>query len=525
MSETTKDSSFLVRLLGAIEKGGNKLPHPVMIFVYLIAIVAVGSFILSILNITVVDPRPEGAKGRTAEGLIYVNSLLTGEGLRYALVNAVPNFVKFAPLGVVLVSLIGVGIAERSGLIEATLKSLVKVTPKRLVTAVVVFAGVCSNLAGELGYVVFIPLGGIIFLGFKRHPIAGIAASFAGVSGGYSANLLLGTLDPLLAGLSTEAARIIDINYSVGIESNYYFLFVSTFAITLIGALVTDKIVEPMLGEYKGEGEAGKIEAKVEKTTDLEKKALRNTGLFSVFFVALLVVSVLPQAGGVLLNQETMSLSGSPFFKSIVAFVFLFFSCAGIVYGYTAKVYKSSFDVINAMTDAMKTMGGYIVLAFFMAQFINYFAYTNIGIILAVSLANFVQYVGLTGGGTVVALIFVSAFLNLFMGSASAKWSLLAPIFIPMFMLLGYSPEAVQLAYRIGDSSTNIITPLNSYIGIILLTAQRYRNETFGLGSLISVMLPYSVFFLLFWSVMFYLWTFVFGFPIGPGTPTHLNIG
>ncbi len=520
MSADTKQNNTLVRLLSIVEKGGNKLPHPVMIFVYLIFIVVLSSFIFSVLDITVADPRPEGARGRTPEGLIYVKSLLTGEGLRYILTNAVSNFVGFAPLGVVLVSLIGVGVAERSGLIEAALKSLVKVTPKKLVTLVVVFAGVCSNLAGELGYVVFIPLGAIIFLGFNRHPIAGVAASFAGVSGGYSANLLLGTLDPLLAGLSEEAAKIIDPSYTVGVEANYYFLFVSTFAITIIGTLVTEKIVEPMLGKYNNEGEGGKIKVVVEKTTDLQKKALARTGLFLLFFAAMLAVSIWP-GKGVLLNQDTMTLAGSAFLKSIVPFVFIFFVGAGLVYGFTAKTYRNSDDVINAMTESMKSMGAYIVLAFFMSQFINYFGYTNLGIILAVSLANFVQSIGLTGGGTVVALIFVSAFLNLFMGSASAKWSLLAPIFIPMFMLLSYSPEVVQLAYRIGDSATNIITPLNSYIGIILVAAQRYKNETFGLGSLISVMLPYSIFFMIFWSVMFYLWVFVFGLPIGPGTPTN----
>lgn len=515
-NESIEKKSILLKALGAVEKAGNKLPHPVMLFIYGIILVLALSYLFSLIGLSVEDPRKAGV-------IISVKSLVGADGLIYILTHAISNFIGFAPLGTVLVSMLGIGIAERSGLIEATLKSLVQVTPKRLITMIVVFAGVVSNVAGELGYVVLVPLGAVIFYGFGKHPLAGLAAAFAGVSGGYSANLLIGTVDPLLAGLSQEAARFIDPTYTVGAEANWYFMVASTFLITILGTIVTEKIVEPMLGKYGNSQARDKIANEFDTLTPLEKRGLKVSGLVSIAFFGLLAWSVLPE-NGILLNQKTMTLAGSPFLHSIVPFVFLFFSINGIVYGYITKEYKSAEDVIDATTKSMGAMASYIVLSFFMAQFISYFGYTNLGLVLSISMAEGIKNIGANGPVLMISFIFIAAFANLFMGSASAKWALMAPIFIPMLMLLGYSPEVTQVAYRIGDSTTNIISPLMSYIGIILYSAQRYIKN-FGLGNLLSLMLPYSLVFLIFWSVFFYLWVFVFGLPVGPGSPSEFIMG
>lgn len=515
-NESVEKKSALLKVLGAVERAGNKLPHPVMLFTYGIILVVILSYIFSLLGLSVDDPRKVGAT-------ISVKSLVGQEGLVYVLTHTISNFIGFAPLGTVLVSMLGIGIAERSGLIEATLKSLVQVTPKKLITMIVVFAGVISNVAGELGYVVLVPLGAVIFYGFGKHPLAGLAAAFAGVSGGYSANLLIGTVDPLLAGLSQEAARFIDPTYTVGAEANWYFMVASTFIITILGTIVTEKIVEPMLGKYDNSQARDAVTNEFEYLTRSEKVGLKVSGLVSLVFFGLLAWSVLPE-NGILLNQETMLLAGSPFLHSIVPFVFLFFAINGIVYGCITKTYSSIEDIIDAMVKSMGAMASYIVLSFFMAQFIAYFSYTNLGLVLSVSMADGIKNIGANGSVLMISFIFIAAIANLFMGSASAKWALMAPIFIPMLMLLGYSPEVTQVAYRIGDSTTNIISPLMSYIGIILYAAQRYIKN-FGLGNLLSLMLPYSVIFLIFWSIFFYIWVFVLGLPVGPGSPSEFIIG
>lgn len=519
-NQNTTRNSFFIKTLKAIEYGGNKLPHPVLIFIYGILLILVLSFIFNFFGISVKDPRPESFPGRTADGLISAKSLLNEEGIRYILTTLIPNFISFAPLGTVLISMIGMGIAEKSGLIEASLKGLVQISSKRIITAIVVFAGIISNMAAEVGYIVLIPLGAMVFHSFGKHPIAGLGAAFAGVSGGYSANLLLGSVDPLLAGISQEAARFLAPGYHVGAESNWYFMFASVFLITILGTIVTEKIIEPMLGSYTSNQKEDITD--FTQISKLEKKGLLFSGLFTVLFFIVLFLSIYP-GKGILLNQKTMSLTASPFFASIVSFIFIFFAVNGIIYGFITNKFTKLNDIVNAMQSAMATLSGYIILAFFMAQFINYFAYTKLGIIFAISLADLVKQIGLSGSLFLVAFIFIIGFINLFMGSASAKWALLAPIFIPMFMLIGYSPELTQLAYRIGDSSTNIISPLMSYVPLIILAANKYIKD-FGLGNLISLMFPYSVVFLIFWSVFLYVWVFLIGLPIGPEVESTFTI-
>ncbi len=501
------------RMLDMVEKVGNKLPHPVTLFVLFSLVVIVVSAIAEATGLHVVYDK--FVDGELVPVTVEAVSLLNAEGLRKILTNAVSNFTSFAPLGTVLVAMLGVGVAEGTGLIQAALRKLVLSTPKKLITAVVVFAGVMSNIASDAGYVVLVPLGAMIFYSFGRHPIAGLAAAFAGVSGGFSANLMVGPTDALLSGISEPAAQMIDAAYTVPATSNFYFLFVSTFLVTILGTIVTEKIVEPRLGEYKG-----KSDNKIEVITKEENRGLVWAGLSLLVFVVTLLLLTVP-SNGILRNQETFSLlDKSPFIGGIVPLIALLFLIPGIAYGIASKSVKSDKDLVSAASNAMSSMGSYLVLAFVAAQFVTFFTWTNLGTILAVKGAEFLEAAGMTGVPLILGFILVTAFINLFIGSASAKWAIMAPIFIPMLMQIGYSPEFTQIAYRIGDSTTNIISPLMSYFAIVIAFANKY-DEDLGIGTLISTMLPFSLTFLIGWSILLIIWM-TLGLPIGPGAFINL---
>ncbi|RUO30632.1 aminobenzoyl-glutamate transporter [Aliidiomarina sedimenti] len=521
-ADPTQKRGAFTRFLDTVEWLGNLLPHPVTLFALFCVFVVVASGIASFFGLSVADPRPA-----TLGQEIAVNNLLSAEGLRYIVSNLVTNFTQFPPLGVVLVALLGVGIAERSGLLSALMRGMVMNASPRMVTVTIVFAGVVSNTASELGYVVLVPLAAMIFHSLGRHPLAGLAAAFAGVSAGYSANLFIGTVDPLLAGFTTSAAQLIDPTYEVGPEMNWFFMFVSTFLIAVLGWLVTEKIVEPKLGKYnpKDMDPDADIDenVKMENLTRTEKSGLIWAGVTFAALIGLLALTVVPE-WGILRDPETGSVSGSPFLRGIVVFIFITFAIPGFVYGFVTKVMRTDRDVINAMAASMSTMGLYIVLVFFAAQFVAFFGWTNFGTILAVNGANFLQTINLTGPGVFVLFILMCAFVNLMLGSASAQWAVTAPIFVPMLMLIGYAPELIQAAYRIGDSVTNIITPMMSYFGLILAVAARYQKNL-GIGTLISIMLPYSMVFLVGWIMLFYTWVFLFGLPVGPGAATYYQVG
>lgn len=487
--------------LDIVEKGGNKLPDPWTLFLAMALGVLGLSALLSGFGVEVVNP----ADGAT----IKVVNLLNAEGIRKVFTEMTKNFSGFPPFAVVLVCMLGIGVAEKSGLIAATLKKSVTIVPAGLLPAALVFAGVMSNVASDAGYVVLTPLGAVLFAAFGRHPIAGLTAAFAGVSGGFSANLLLSSLDPLLAGLSTSAAQLVQKDYQVLATANYYFMFASTFIITIVGAFITTKVVEPRLGAWDG----GATELGHTSLTDLEKKGLRWSFLYLVFFSLVLFLVTYPEQA--LLRDETGDLK--PFYGSIVPLIMLFFLGAGIVYGICVGSIRSDRDVSKMMGEVMSGMGGFIALVFIMSQFVAFFTWSNMGIVVAVKGAGFLKEIGFTGLPLLFTFIIVTAFLNLFMGSASAKWAIMAPVFVPMFMLMGYSPELAQNAYRIGDSVTNIISPLLPYYPIIIAFARKYKADL-GVGTLISLMLPYSLAFLISWSIMFAVW-FLLGLPIGPAAP------
>lgn len=499
---------WVSRFLAVVERLGNALPHPATLFAGFAGLIILLSGLLSLLDIEVIHPG-------TKETITVVN-LISAEGLHLILTKMVVNFTGFAPLGTVLVALLGIGIAEGSGLIGTALRLIVLKAPARLLTVVIVFAGVISNAASEVGYVLLVPLAAIIFLAAGRHPLAGLAAAFAGVSGGYSANILLGTIDPLLAGLSQEAAHIIQPGYEVNPACNYYFMFVSTFLITFLGTWVTERMVEPRLGKYEGEETAEAIQP-LDKA---EKRGLRFALIAAILFTAFVLGGLIPPHG-YLRDPETWGILRSPFMSGIVALLFLGAAMLGIAYGLGAKTIKNDSDVMKGMSKSMETLGSYIVLVFFAAQFVAYFNWTNIGLIFAVKGAEALRSSGLGPIPLMVSFIFISAFINLAMGSASAKWAIMAPVFIPMFMLLGYSPEFTQAAYRIGDSSTNIISPMMSYFALIVAFIQRYDKKA-GIGTVVATMLPYSVLFLIGWTILLIIWILL-DLPLGPDAPLYLG--
>jgi aminobenzoyl-glutamate transport protein len=507
MSTAPVKRTAVERFLSFVERTGNLLPHPATLFAAFAALVVVLSWLVAQFEVSVIHP------GTGA--VVTPFNLLSAEGLHMILTKMVTNFTGFAPLGTVLVALLGIGVAEGSGLIGAALRVVVLAAPRKLLTFVIVFAGVMSNTASEVGYVLLVPLAAVIFLAAGRHPLAGLAAAFAGVSGGYSANLLLGTIDPLLAGLSQEAARIIDPAYSVNPACNYYFMFVSTFLISGLGTWVTERIVVPRLGAYTGEEKA----EEVRKANAAEVRGLRFAGVTVLLFTAWLLWGLLP-ADGFLRDPKTFEVLHSPFMSGIVALIFLSATLAGIAYGIGAGTFKSDNDVMKGMSKSMETLGSYIVLVFFAAQFVAYFNWTNLGLIMAIKGAAGLKALDLGPIPLLLTFVLISALINLIMGSASAKWAIMAPVFIPMFMLLGYSPELTQMAYRVGDSVTNIISPMMSYFALIVAFIARYDKKA-GIGTVISTMLPYSVVFLIGWSVLLVIWVLL-DLPIGPGASMFL---
>ncbi|MDT8409103.1 MAG: AbgT family transporter [Wenzhouxiangellaceae bacterium] len=521
----TGQRNWFTRFLDAVEWLGNLLPHPVTLFALLAIAMVLLSGLFGWLELAVPDPRPEGMSGRADDGMIRAISLLNPEGLRRVVTSLVSNFTGFAPLGVVLVAMLGVGVAEKSGMLSALVRGIVLKAPRHVVTVAIVFAGVLSNTASEMGYVVLVPLAAAVFYSLGRHPLAGMAAAFAGVSGGYSANLLIGTIDPLLAGITEEAAQLIDPAYTVDATASYYFMAISTFMITIIGSLVTIFIVEPKLGNYDdSHADPDILDGRsMQSLTADEKKGLLAAGLAALAVFGLMALTLVPEWGP-LRNPDTGEMIRSPFFRGIVAWIFVFFLATGFAYGKTVGTMKNDRDVIDGMSSAIATLGLYVVLVFFAAQFVAFFGWTNLGAITAVTGANFLHAINLTGPMVFVFFILVCGMINLSLGSASAQWAVTAPIFVPMLMLIGYSPEVIQTAYRIGDSSTNIITPMMSYFGLILAWATRY-NKNFGIGTMISTMLPYSMFFILGWTLLFLFWTFGLEMPVGPGSPTYYEVG
>jgi aminobenzoyl-glutamate transport protein len=506
---TSARPTLINRFLGHVERAGNALPNPATLFVALAGLVVLVSWLCHSLGVTVTNP----ANGKVVAAV----NLLSVEGMQRMILEATRNFLAYPPLGVSLACLLGIGIAEYSGLMGAMLRLVVLKSPAKWVTPMVVFAGVMSNAGSEVGYVLLIPLAAALYHALGRHPFLGLAAAFAGVSGGYSANLLVGSVDVLLAGLSEAAARIVDPAYTVNAMANYYFMAVSTFIVTAVGTWVTERIVAPRLGAYTGAAPREELKP----IAAAERRGLWAAAGAAVLLTAVVLWGVLPEKG-FLVNPKNPDFAASAFMVGLVTFIFLYGLLPGIAYGVAAGTIKSDHDVLAGMNGTMKSMASFIVLSFFAAQFIAYFTWTNLGIITAVSGAELISHLGLQDLPILlmIALVLFAATVNLLISSASAKWALLAPVFVPMFMLLGYTPALVQGAFRVGDSVTNIITPLMSYFPLILTFAHKYDPRA-GIGTLIATMLPYSIAFMLAWTLLLVGWI-ALGLPMGPGAPLEL---
>lgn len=511
---------LMKRILDKVEAVGNKLPQPVTLFALLMGITLLLSWIFGGFAVD----HPGKAAGLIGPGgapvdTIEVINLLSRDGFQMIMTKMVSTFAMFPPLGLVLVVMLGIGVAEYTGLLSTSLRMFVSKAPKSIITFSIVVAGMASSIAADAGYVVLIPMGGAIFLGMGRHPLAGIGAAFAGVSGGFGANFLPTGLDPMIAAFTEPAARIIDPEYTVNPLSNYYLMAASVPLVGLVGTWVTEKILVPRLGAYKPSAD---VEIEEEKPiTSQERKALRWTGLALLAVLALVLLTFIPANG--LLRGEPDAVTGvrdlKPFYASLVPIMFIVFLVLGLVYGTVAKTIKTDKDVATMMSKSMGTMGMYIVIAFVAAQFVAYFNWSNLGSVLAVKGSEGLKAIGFTGAPLLVAFIIVASLVNLVMGSASAKWALLAPIFVPMLMLMGYSPETTQAAYRIGDSYSNILTPLLPYFPLVIVFAQKYVKDV-GIGTVISMMLPFSIAFALVRIPMLLLWIWA-GLPLGIEGPIY----
>lgn len=500
---TTAKKSPFIRFLDWVEKVGNKLPHPFMMFLYLVVGVIVLSALFAAIGIEVKHP----STGK----MVAIKSLLGKDGILYMFKDIIKNFTGFAPLGLVLTMMLGIGLAEQVGLMNAIMKRFIIGAPKQLLVWMIMFIGICGNIASDAAVIIIPPLAGAIFYAAKRNPLVGIAIGYSAALAGFTANILIVGTDALLAGITQEAAKIIDPAITVSPAVNYFFMIASTFIMTALGVWTTS-FVEKKAGPFKPK-EGFAIQALTMEVSETEKKGLRAAGIATLIYFAGLI-AVLWSKTSIFRNAKG-GLVPSPFLDSIITFIFLWFVLIGVVYGLKTGAIKKGGDVAKHMTAATKDMAGYIVLVFVIAQFVSYFNWTNMGLVLAVTLGNLLRAWNFTGIPLVIAVILFTTFVNLFIGSGSAKWALLAPVFVPMFMMLDYSPAMAQAVYRIGDSMTNNITPLMPYFPVLLGFIRRY-DEDAGIGTVMSMTLPFTITFGLGWIIQIIVWMLL-DLPLGPG--------
>jgi aminobenzoyl-glutamate transport protein len=503
-AEGTGGETLLARALDRIENLGNRLPDPALLFFVLLIAVWLLSAVMAQFSYAHIDPRT-GAP-------IVVENLLTGTAITSFFSTMVTTFVQFHPLGVVLLAMLGIGVADHTGFIRAGLRALLNVTSRRLLTPMLLLIGIISHSAVDAGYVLVIPLGAVIFQAAGRHPLAGIAVAFAGVSGGFSANFVPSALDPMLQGISQAGGQLIDPALILNPLNNWFFTSASTLLIIGLGWYVTERLVEPRLSHLDQDGDlAG--EARMEPLADAERAGL--TAALAAMAVALgtLLLTTYPEGSAWRAPDGELAASAAPLMRSIVPLIFLLFLIPGVVYGYVAGTVRTHRDLVAGMTQAMSGMGYYIVMAFFASLFIAEFGRSNLGALFALEGAAWLKAAEMPAVMTVLGLILITGVINLFVGSASAKWALLAPIFVPMLMQLGISADLTQAAYRVGDSSTNIITPLMPYFPLVVVFCQRYVTRT-GIGTVVAMMLPYAVGFLVVWSAFLIVYWLI-GLPLG----------
>lgn len=491
------------KFLNRVEGVGNRLPHPFILFLYIAMGVATLSLVASSFGGTFTDPK--------SQGQVEIQNLISASGLEFVLTSMLNNFLSFPPLGLVIVMLLGVGLANQVGLLEISFKAMVMNASPCLLTFVVIFVGILSNIASESAAIVIPPLAAMLFVAVGRHPIAGLAAGFGAVGAGFSANFIIAGTDVLLSGITTSAASIVDSSVTVTPVSNWYFMSASTLVLTIVGVVITEKVVEPRLGPYDGGGRVGdKSELTV---TREQRRGLRNAGVVALLYAVAVTALVAPPNAP--LRGEGGAVISSPFISSLVPIIFLFFVAVGVTYGVAVGKISSSSDVPKLMTESAKDLAGILVLVFAVSQAIAYFQWTNLGLWVAVKGSDVMKALDVNGLTALIILSLVTVVLSLIISSGSALWSIMAPVFVPMMMLHDINPAYAQLAYRIADSSTNMLVPLSPILAVALGYIQKYDKKA-GIGTVFALMIPYAVSFYALWIIQFVAWTLL-GLPIGPG--------
>jgi aminobenzoyl-glutamate transport protein len=503
--------TFLQKLLDGVETVGNKVPHPAVIFFILSGLVIVLSHLFYLLGTSVdyevVNPETHQVEHATAA----VNSLLGAGGIRFMLTSMVRNFTNFGPVGIILLVMVGVGLAEQAGLMTALIKEIVEVTPRKAVTWILVTVGVLASIAADAGYLVLIPLGAAAFLSLGRHPLAGLAAAFSGVAAVFGVNFLIVPIDPILTEITNDAIHLLNPTYSIDLAANFYFGFVSSLVLIVVCTLITERVVEPRLGAYRGEipteGSQG--------ISPAESRGLRFALYALIASIVVIALLTFPSRAP-LRDPDTGAIVGnSPFMSSLIVLIMLAFLAMGAAYGIGAKTITSMVDGINAVTKTFASLSPLIFLLFVISQFLAYFTYSNIATIVAVNMGDALEHANLGTIPLMLGFITVTGIVGLLIVGVIPKWALLAPIFVPLFMKLGVAPEAVLAAYRVGDSPPNVVTPLMPYFALIVTFAQRYDKNA-GVGTIIAMMLPYGVAISVIWIALFLAWE-ILGLPFGPG--------
>ncbi len=494
------------KFFNSIERAGNKLPHPFILFLWLCLIVAVFSWFLASFGGTGVNPKT-GAE-------VAVKSLISGEGAVFALTSIATNFINFPPLGIILVIMLAIGIADKTGLIAAFMQVSVIKAPRYLTTFMIFFVGMCSHVASDAAYIILIPLSAIIFQAMGRNPLVGAVTGYVAVGAGYDASILITPTDIILSGITTSAAHTIDPQAYISPLDNYYFIAASALLMSFVGAFIIERIVEPMVGKYTGD-----VELKLTEPDALEVKGLKRAGWASLIMIALVVAAVWP-AGSPLRNEEG-GLVPSPLLNSAVALFGIYFVVIGCIFGTTTGKIKTARDAVGYMSESVKELAPTLVLFFAISQFLAWFKWTNLGEWIAIGGSHLLDSSGFGGTPLLVAFVGLAAVMNVFITSGSAQWSLMAPIFVPMLMLIGFEPALVQAAFRIADSATNIISPMSPYFAVCLAYLQRYQKDA-GIGTLASMTIPVAMGFLIVWTLFLIFWM-TMGWPIAPGVGLFMN--
>ena len=510
MSEnTTAKKTGVDKLIDGIEKVCNKLPPPAILFCWLFLITAIIGCIFSVMGVALTNP---------ASGEVVTSAnLFSKDGVDWILGNMVKNFTGFAPLGLVITMTLGIGLCEESGLIMSLLKGCLSDVPPALIPYLIAFVGTIGNIASDTANIIVPPLAALLYIGAGKHPVVGMICGYAGANAGFTANLMVAGTDSLLQGLTNDAIKgfLPDTTFQVDVTCNWFFMIASTFLCSIVIGFVCTKVVEPRFGKYEGN-----TDEKIEKLTSEESKGLRAAAITAIVYIILLVIGFFTGP----LAAENGAFVGSPLLKGLIPILFVFFSVCAIAYGFASGKFKKSGDISRAMNKQMAAMGSYVSFCFFCGQFQGLFNWTKLGTLLAIGGADLIQSAGFTGIPLFICFIFVVTCVNIFMSSGSAKWAIFAPIFVPMFMLLGYHPGFTQLLYRLGDSPTNAVTPMSAYIWMILATAQTKYMKDIKIGTLISNLLPIAVILEVIWVIFFIIW-YLIGLPIGPGVGSTLPVG